>query len=105
MYRDNTKTVKIGNCVIGGGNKIAIQSMTNTRTENVKETVKQILALEEAGCDIVRCTVPTQEAADAIREIKRYIHIPLVADIHLITEWQSRRLKTVPIKSESIPEI
>ena len=82
MYRDNTKTVKIGNCVIGGGNKIAIQSMTNTRTENVKETVKQILALEEAGCDIVRCTVPTQEAADAIREIKRYIHIPLVADIH-----------------------
>ena len=49
MYRDNTKTVKIGNCVIGGGNKIAIQSMTNTRTENVKETVKQILALEEAG--------------------------------------------------------
>ena len=82
MYRDNTKMVKIGNCVIGGGNKIAIQSMTNTRTENVKETVKQILALEEAGCDIVRCTVPTQEAADAIREIKRYIHIPLVADIH-----------------------
>ena len=54
MYRDNTKMVKIGNCVIGGGNKIAIQSMTNTRTENVKETVKQILALEEAGCDIVR---------------------------------------------------
>ena len=64
MYRDNTKMVKIGNCVIGGGNKIAIQSMTNTRTENVKETVKQILALEEAGCDIVRCTVPTQEAAE-----------------------------------------
>lgn len=105
MYRDNTKTVKIGNCVIGGGNKIAIQSMTNTRTENVKETVKQILALEEAGCDIVRCTVPTQEAADAIREIKRYILFRLLPIFILITEWQLRRLKTVPIKSESIPEI
>ena len=102
MYRDNTKTVKIGNCVIGGGNKIAIQSMTNTRTENVKETVKQILALEEAGCDIVRCTVPTQEAADAIREISIFRLLPIFI---LITEWQSRRLKTVPIKSESIPEI
>ena len=86
MYRDNTKTVKIGNCVIGGGNKIAIQSMTNTRTENVKETVKQILALEEAGCDIVRCTVPTQEAADAIREIKDISIFRLLPIFILITE-------------------
>lgn len=58
MYRDNTKVVKIGNVAIGGGNKIAIQSMTNTKTEDVKATVEQILALEKAGCDIVRSTVP-----------------------------------------------
>ena len=65
-YRDNTKVVHIGNKVIGGGNPIMIQSMTNTPTENVEATVNQILALEKAGCDIVRCTVPNQEAADAI---------------------------------------
>ena len=82
MYRDNTKVVKIGNVAIGGGNKIAIQSMTNTKTEDVKATVEQILALEKAGCDIVRSTVPTMEAAKAIAEIKKQIHIPLVADIH-----------------------
>ena len=81
-YRDNTKVVHIGNKVIGGGNPIMIQSMTNTPTEDVEKTVAQILALEAAGCDIVRCTVPTQEAADAIKEIKSRIHIPLVADIH-----------------------
>lgn len=82
MYRSNTKIVKIGNKVIGGGNPILIQSMTNTRTEDVKATVEQILRLEEAGCEIIRCTVPTMEAALALKEIKRYIHIPLVADIH-----------------------
>lgn len=82
MYRDNTKVIKIGNKIIGGGNPIAIQSMTNTHTEDVDATVKQILALEAAGCDIVRCTVPTIEAAKAVAEIKKYIHIPLVADIH-----------------------
>lgn len=82
MYRDNTKVVKIGNVAIGGGNKIAIQSMTNTKTEDVKATVEQILALEKAGCDIVRSTVPTMEVAKAIAEIKKQIHIPLVADIH-----------------------
>ncbi|SDA67620.1 4-hydroxy-3-methylbut-2-en-1-yl diphosphate synthase [Lachnospiraceae bacterium G11] len=82
MYRDNTKIVKIGDRVIGGGNPILIQSMTNTRTEDVKATVDQILKLEAAGCEIIRCTVPTLEAAEALKEIKKQIHIPLVADIH-----------------------
>ena len=82
MYRDNTKAIKIGNKVIGGGNPILIQSMTNTHTEDVKATVEQIHALEKAGCDIIRCTVPTHEAAIAIKEIKKQINIPLVADIH-----------------------
>lgn len=81
-YRDNTKVVHIGDKVIGGDNPIMIQSMTNTPTEDVEKTVSQILALEAAGCDIVRCTVPNQEAADAIKSIKSRIHIPLVADIH-----------------------
>ena len=83
MYRDNTKTIKIGNRCIGGGNPILIQSMTNTKTEDIDATVAQILRLEEAGCDIIRSTVPTLEAAKAIGEIKKQIHIPLVADIHL----------------------
>lgn len=82
MYRDKTKTVKIGDRVIGGGNPILIQSMTNTRTEDVQATVEQILRLEKAGCEIIRCTVPTAEAAAAIGKIRRQIHIPLVADIH-----------------------
>ena len=82
MYRDHTKTVHIGNRVIGGGNPILIQSMTNTRTEDVKATVGQILRLEAAGCEIIRCTVPTLEAAQALKEIKKEIHIPVVADIH-----------------------
>lgn len=81
-YRELTKEIKIGDRVIGGGNPILIQSMTNTRTEDVDATVSQILALEKAGCEIIRCTVPTLEAAAAIREIKKQIHIPLVADIH-----------------------
>ena len=82
MYRDHTKVIQIGNRVIGGGNPILIQSMTNTKTEDVEATVAQILRLEEAGCEIVRCTVPTMEAALALKEIKKQIHIPLVADIH-----------------------
>ncbi len=83
MYtRKQTRVVEIGNVKIGGGNPVAVQSMTNTKTENVKDTVEQILALEKAGCDIVRCTVPTQEAAKALGEIKKRIHIPLIADIH-----------------------
>ncbi len=77
-----TKTVHIGNRVIGGGNPILIQSMTNTKTEDVSATVAQILALEAAGCDIIRCAVPTMEAAKAFAEIKKQIHIPIVADIH-----------------------
>ena len=82
MYRDNTRVVQIGDRKIGGGNPILIQSMTNTKTEDVDATVAQILALEKAGCEIIRCTVPTEEAARAVGEIKRQIHIPLVADIH-----------------------
>ena len=81
-YRDNTKVIRIGDRVIGGGNPVLIQSMTNTRTEDVEATVAQILRLEEAGCEIIRSTVPTPEAARAIGEIKKRIHIPLVADIH-----------------------
>ena len=77
-----TKTVHIGNRIIGGGNPILIQSMTNTRTEDVEATVEQIHRLERAGCEIIRCTVPDMEAARAIREIKKQISIPLVADIH-----------------------
>ena len=82
MYRDHTKVVQIGNKKIGGGNPILIQSMTNTKTEDVEATVRQILELEAAGCDIIRCAVPTMEAAQALKEIKKQIHIPLVADIH-----------------------
>ncbi|MBP5624735.1 MAG: flavodoxin-dependent (E)-4-hydroxy-3-methylbut-2-enyl-diphosphate synthase [Lachnospiraceae bacterium] len=81
-YRENTKEVHIGNRVIGHGNPILIQSMTNTHTEDVKATVAQIKRLEAAGCEIVRSTVPTLEAAKAISEIKKEISIPLVADIH-----------------------
>ena len=82
MYRDHTKVVHIGDRVIGGGNPILIQSMTNTRTEDVEATVAQIHRLEAAGCEIVRCTVPTQEAALALGEIKKQVKIPVVADIH-----------------------
>ncbi len=80
--REHTKVIQIGDRVIGGGNPILIQSMTNTPTENVEATVAQILRLEQAGCEIIRCTVPTLEAAEALTEIKKQIHIPLVADIH-----------------------
>ena len=82
MYRDHTKEIQIGSRVIGGGNPIAVQSMTNTRTENAAATIAQILQLEEAGCEIIRSTVPTMEAAEAFRTIKNAIHIPIVADIH-----------------------
>lgn len=82
MYRNLTKEVSVGNVKIGGENPVAIQSMTNTPTEDVDTTVEQILRLEAAGCEIIRCAVPTMEAAEALREIKKRIHIPLVADIH-----------------------
>lgn len=80
--RNRTKEIQIGEVKIGAGNPIVIQSMTNTKTEDVKATAEQILALEKAGCEIVRCAVPTIEAARALKEIKEQIHIPLVADIH-----------------------
>lgn len=82
MLRENTKVISIGGCCIGGKYPIAIQSMCNTKTEDVKATVAQIHALEAAGCDIIRVAVPTMEAAEAIRDIKKQIHIPLVGDIH-----------------------
>lgn len=82
MYRYNTKVVNIGGVKIGGGNPIAIQSMTNTKTSDINATIEQIYNLEKAGCDIIRCAVPDMEAAKALKEIKKAIHIPLVADIH-----------------------
>ncbi len=82
MYRDHTKRIQIGNRVIGGGNPILIQSMTNTRTEDVQATVAQMKRLEAVGCEIIRCAVPTMEAAKAFSKIKQQISIPLVADIH-----------------------
>ena len=82
MYRENTKVVRIGERMIGGGNPILIQSMTNTKTQDVAATAAQIRRLAEAGCDIVRCTVPDMDAARAVAQIKREISIPLVADIH-----------------------
>lgn len=82
MFREHTKEVRIGDRVIGGNNPILIQSMTNTKTEDVEATVAQIKALTAAGCEIIRCAVPTMEAAKALAEIKKQISIPLVADIH-----------------------
>ena len=90
MYRDHTKVIQIGNKKIGGGNPILIQSMTNTKTEDVQATVEQILALEAAGCDIIRCAVPTMEAAKALKEIKKQIHIPLVAPYQSRKYWKHR---------------
>ena len=82
MTRNETKVIRIGDRMIGGGHPIAIQSMTNTKTEDVKATVAQIRSLAAAGCEIIRCAVPTMEAAQALKEIKKQITIPLVADIH-----------------------
>lgn len=81
-HREQTKVITIGDRKIGGGNPILIQSMTNTPTQDVEATVAQILRLEQAGCEIIRCTVPDEAAACALAEIKKQIHIPLVADIH-----------------------
>ena len=81
-YRDHTKKIKIGDRVIGGGNPVLIQSMCNTKTEDAGATIAQIRELEEAGCDIIRVAVPTMKAAEALREIRDSIRIPLVADIH-----------------------
>lgn len=82
IKRKKTRVVKIGDVLIGGDNRVAIQSMCNTKTSDVESTVKQILELEKVGCEIIRVAVPDMEAAEAIKEIKSRIHIPLVADIH-----------------------
>lgn len=82
MYREHTKKIRIGSVTVGGGAPVAIQSMTNTKTQDVTATVEQIHRLEDAGCEIVRCAVPDMEAAAALRQIRSHIHIPLVADIH-----------------------
>ena len=105
MYREHTKVVKIGNRVIGGGNPILIQSMTNTKTEDVRATVAQIQALTAAGCDIIRCAVPTQEAASALKEIKQQITIPLVADIHFDYKLAIAAIENGADRSASIREI
>ena len=82
LQRKMTRVVNIGGVAVGGGNPVAVQSMTNTKTEDAEATIRQILRLEEAGCDIVRVTVPTFEAAEAVAKIRAAIRIPLVADIH-----------------------
>ncbi len=82
ILRENTKDIWIGSKVIGGKNKVLIQSMTNTKTENINETINQILELEALGCDIIRCAVPNMEAAKAFKQIKESVNIPVVADIH-----------------------
>ena len=103
MYRDHTKVIQIGDRKIGGGNPILIQSMTNTKTEDVEQTVAQILALEQAGCDIIRCAVPTMEAAKALKKNRFIYHlwqISILIIVLLLQPW-----KTVQIRSGSIPEI
>ena len=82
MKRNKTRQIKVGNVLIGGQKRVVIQSMCNTKTTDVDATVKQILALENVGCEIIRVACPTIEDAKAIKEIKKYIHIPIVADIH-----------------------
>lgn len=93
IQRKKTREVKIGNLTIGGDNPIRIQSMTTTKTNDIKATVKQILELEKAGCEIIRVTVPTMEAAKALGKIKRQIHIPLVADIHFQYQFALEAIK------------
>ena len=82
FQRTETKPVKIGKLIIGAGNPVRVQSMTQTKTWDVKATVRQIHELEKAGCEIIRVAIPDMQSAKAIGEIKKQIHIPLVADIH-----------------------
>ena len=82
MYRRDSRQLKLGNILIGGGAPISVQSMTNTKTENVEATVKQINELTAIGCDVIRCAVPDFKAAQALSAIKEQISIPLIADIH-----------------------
>jgi len=80
--KNMTRLIKYGNVQVGNGNLITVQSMTNTKTYDVKSTVEQILKLEEDGCDIIRVAVPEEKSSDALKEIKKEINIPLIADIH-----------------------
>lgn len=93
MERINTRQVNVGGVYIGGQNKVVIQSMTNTKTKNVEETVKQILALEKAGCEIIRVAILDMEDAKAVKEIKKQIHIPLVCDIHFNPDFAIEAIK------------
>lgn len=105
IERKHTRVINIGGVLIGGNNPIAIQSMTNTRTENVDATVEQIAGLEDAGCEIIRCAVPTMEAAQAIGEIKREFTSRLLQIYILITGLRLQLWKTAWIKSVSIRAI
>lgn len=105
MYRDNTKVIAIGNRKIGGGNPILIQSMTNTPTEDVEATVNQILELEAAGCEIIRCTVPTLEAAKAVKEIKNRYTFHWWQTFISIIKWLLQPWKTGRIRFGLIREI
>lgn len=105
MERHKTREVKIGNRIIGGNHPIAIQSMTNTKTEDVAATVAQIHQLTKAGCEIIRCAVPTMEAAKALGEIKKQITIPLVADIHFDYRLAIAAMEMVQIRYVLIREI
>ena len=105
-YREHTKVIQIGNRKIGGGNPILIQSMTNTKTEDVQATTAQILALEKAGCDIIRCAVPTMEAALALKEIKKNRSISRWWQISILTtDWPLQLWKMVLIRFGSTREI
>ena len=105
MTRERTKVVQIGNVKIGGGNPIAIQSMTNTKTEDVDATVAQIHALEKAGCEIIRCAVPTIEAAEALGKSRSRFIFHWWRTFILITGWRLLRLRMAQIRSVSIREI
>ena len=93
MKRLETRPIKVGNVQIGGQNKVLIQSMTNTKTKDVEATIKQILALEKVGCEIIRVAILDEEDAKAIAEIKKQIHIPLVADIHFNGDFAIAAIK------------
>lgn len=112
MERHITKEIRIGDRVIGGGRPVLIQSMCNTKTENVQATVEQIHRLEQAGCEIIRVAVPTMEAAESLRSIKKQIHIPLVADIHFdyrlaiaAIEWGADKIRINPGNIGSVDRV
>ena len=98
------KQILVGGVPMGGGAPMVIQSMCNTKTHDVESTVKQILAMEQAGCQVVRLAIPDMNAAEAIPAIKQQVHIPLVADIHFDYKLAWRRLRAASTRSASIPE-